>query len=155
MVVGLWPRPKSLRRALRCDGIIPEFCGGEGGPDGLRAVRAWLAEHGARPDLDVVANGETPADDAEAAAGAGGGRAGGGRAGGGRAQVGPRRRRSAQVAALAQADATWWLETRWGMPDNMPDRVQDMTERLAAGPPGPARRRDSASAPADADRTAP
>ena len=144
MVVGLWPRPKSLRRALRCDGIIPEFCGGEGGPDGLRAVRAWLAEHGARPDLDVVANGETPADDAEAAA-----------AQVAAAQVAAAQVAAAQVAALAQADATWWLETRWGMPDNMPDRVQDMTERLAAGPPGPARRRDSASAPADADRTAP
>ena len=53
---------------------------------------------------------------------------------------------AAQVAALAQAGATWWLETRWGMPDNMPDRVQDMTERLAAGPPGPWERRRSGTA---------
>ena len=27
-----------------------------------------------------------------------------------------------------------WLETRWGMPRNMPERVQDMTDRLATGP---------------------
>ena len=43
---------------------------------------------------------------------------------------------AAQVGALADAGATWWLETRWGMPDNMPDRVREMTDRLAAGPPG-------------------
>ena len=24
-VVGVWPRPKSMRRVLRCDGIIPQF----------------------------------------------------------------------------------------------------------------------------------
>jgi alkanesulfonate monooxygenase SsuD/methylene tetrahydromethanopterin reductase-like flavin-dependent oxidoreductase (luciferase family) len=108
-VAGLWPRPKSLRRALRCDGIIPEFRGDDGGPDGLRALRTWLAGHGAHPGLDVVTDGESPADDAAAAA--------------------------AQVGALAEAGATWWLETRWGMPDTMPDRVREMTERLAAGPP--------------------
>ena len=56
-----------------------------------------------------MVDGETPADDAAAAA--------------------------TQVRALADAGATWWLETRWGMPDNMPERVQDMTDRLAAGPP--------------------
>ena len=110
-VVGVWPRPKSMRRVLRCDGIIPQFGTDSGGPEGLRAVRAWLARHGARADLDVVVDGETLADDATAAA--------------------------TQVRALADAGATWWLETRWGMPDNMPERIQDMTDRLAAGPPGP------------------
>jgi alkanesulfonate monooxygenase SsuD/methylene tetrahydromethanopterin reductase-like flavin-dependent oxidoreductase (luciferase family) len=108
-VVGVWPRPKSMRRALRCDGIIPQFGADSGGPEGLRAVTAWLDEHGAPPGLDVVVDGETPAGDADAAA--------------------------AHAGTLADAGATWWLETRWGMPDNMPERVQDMTDRLAAGPP--------------------
>jgi hypothetical protein len=94
----------------RCDGIIPEFRGDDGGPDGLRALRTWLAGHGAHPDLDVVTDGESPADDVAAAA--------------------------AQVGALAEAGATWWLETRWGMPDTLPERVHEMTGRLAAGPPG-------------------
>jgi hypothetical protein len=31
-VVGAWPRPKSMRRVLRCDGLLP-LCFGE---DGLR-----------------------------------------------------------------------------------------------------------------------
>src|SRR5580704_14335479 len=69
-VVGVWPRPKSMRRVLRCDGIIPQYdLGGRaGGPDDARAARAWLAGHGARPDLDMVAEGESPPDDPEAAA---------------------------------------------------------------------------------------
>src|SRR6201994_4323595 len=45
-VAARWPRPKSLRRALRCQGILPEFMpeGREQQPDDVRALRAWLAE---------------------------------------------------------------------------------------------------------------
>jgi alkanesulfonate monooxygenase SsuD/methylene tetrahydromethanopterin reductase-like flavin-dependent oxidoreductase (luciferase family) len=110
-VAALWPRPKSMRRVLRCDGVLPETRDQELRPDDIRAARAWLAEQGARPDLDVVIDGETPADDQGAAA--------------------------AQVAPWAGAGGTWWLETRWGMPDSTSERVKDMTDRLAAGPPGP------------------
>src|SRR5215472_16957965 len=44
-VVGVWPRPKSLRRALRCDGIIPQYDleGREAGPDDARELARWLA----------------------------------------------------------------------------------------------------------------
>jgi alkanesulfonate monooxygenase SsuD/methylene tetrahydromethanopterin reductase-like flavin-dependent oxidoreductase (luciferase family) len=111
-VVAVWPRPKSMRRALRCDGIIPQYQlegGRQAGPDDARAVCAWLAEHGARPGLDVVAEGETPVDDPAAAA--------------------------AEVAPWAEAGCTWWLETRWGSPDDTPERMGTMRERLAAGPP--------------------
>jgi hypothetical protein len=110
-VVGVWPRPKSLRRVLRCDGIIPDIRpdGRTAGPDDARAVRMWLADHGARPDLDMVAEGETPAGDPAAA--------------------------TAQAAAWAEAGCTWWLESRWGTPDDLPVRVQEMRDRLAAGPP--------------------
>ena len=37
-------------------------------PDDIRAVRQWLNGHGARPDFDIVSEGETPAGDPEAAA---------------------------------------------------------------------------------------
>jgi alkanesulfonate monooxygenase SsuD/methylene tetrahydromethanopterin reductase-like flavin-dependent oxidoreductase (luciferase family) len=49
-VVGVWPRPTSLRRVLRCDGIIPQYelDGREAGPDDAAAVRAWLAGHPGR-----------------------------------------------------------------------------------------------------------
>jgi hypothetical protein len=110
-VVGVWPRPKSMRRVLRCDGIIPQYNldGREAGPDDARAVLMWLTEHGASPDLDVVAEGETPADDPGAT--------------------------SAQVTPWAEAGCTWWIENRWVLPEGTTDPMAVVSERLAAGPP--------------------
>lgn len=108
-VVGVWPRPKSMRRVLRCDGVLPQYSTGEGSPADLRDLRTWLAEHGAPAELDVVAEGESPTEDPAAAA--------------------------AQVTPWAEAGATWWLETRWGNPQHTPDRMQQVRDRLAAGPP--------------------
>jgi len=110
-VVGVWPRPKSMRRVLRCDGIVPQYHLGdrEGTPDDIRELRAWLTEHGARPDLDVIAEGETPADDPAAAA--------------------------AVLRPWTDAGCTWWLETRWEMPHDAAERMQEVRRRLAAGPP--------------------
>jgi alkanesulfonate monooxygenase SsuD/methylene tetrahydromethanopterin reductase-like flavin-dependent oxidoreductase (luciferase family) len=109
-VVGVWPRPRSMRRVLRCDGLIPQYADDQqAGPDGLRAARAWLAEQGAAPDLDVVADGETPSADPAAAA--------------------------AAVAPWAQAGATWWLETRWTDREGMAGRLAELRDRIAAGPP--------------------
>jgi alkanesulfonate monooxygenase SsuD/methylene tetrahydromethanopterin reductase-like flavin-dependent oxidoreductase (luciferase family) len=108
-VVGAWPRPKSMRRVLRCDGVLPQFPPGQDTPDEFRKLRAWLTEHGASPDLDVIAEGETSADDPAAA--------------------------SAVVTPWADAGATWWLETRWQLPHHSPERMQDVRTRLQAGPP--------------------
>lgn len=110
-VVGVWPRPKSLRRVLRCDGIIPQYNlgGRDASPDDARAVREWLDTNGARPGLDMIADGETPASDPAAA--------------------------SALVTPWARAGCTWWLETRWEMPHDSPDRMADVRDRIAAGPP--------------------
>ncbi|MCI0686251.1 MAG: LLM class flavin-dependent oxidoreductase [Sporichthyaceae bacterium] len=110
-VVGVWPKPKSMRRVLRCDGIVPQYNlnDRDGGPEDMKAVRAWLAEHGARADLDVVSEGETPADDPAAA--------------------------TAIVAPWIDAGATWWLETRWEMPHDAPERMAEVRQRIAAGPP--------------------
>jgi alkanesulfonate monooxygenase SsuD/methylene tetrahydromethanopterin reductase-like flavin-dependent oxidoreductase (luciferase family) len=114
-VVGVWPRPKSLRRALRCDGIIPQYDldGREPGPDDARALAGWVAEHEARSGFDIVADGETPAGDRAAAA--------------------------AVVSPWADAGCTWWLETRWEMPHDSAERMSQIRERLAAGPPWPTR----------------
>jgi hypothetical protein len=54
-------------------------------------MRAWLGEHGAPADFDIVTEGETPADDAAAAA--------------------------EQVRPWTEAGATWWLEAAWAMSD--------------------------------------
>jgi hypothetical protein len=110
-VVGVWPRPKSLRRVLRCDGILPQYQvdGRDPGPDDARAVRQWLTDHGAGPGFDIVADGETPAGDRAAAA--------------------------AVTQAWAGAGCTWWLETRWEMPHDSAERMGDIRARIEAGPP--------------------
>lgn len=107
-VVGAWPRPKSMRRVLRCDGVIPQFSRA-GTPDDVRELRAWLAERGARPDLDVVMDGETPTDDRAAA--------------------------RARIQPWAEAGCTWWLETRWEMPHHSAERLEQIRARIEAGPP--------------------
>jgi hypothetical protein len=118
-VVGAWPRPKSMRRVLRCDGLLPA-CMDENGfrattTDDIEAMLGWLVSRGThiglRPDFDVVMEGETPADDPDAAA--------------------------AVVARWAEAGCTWWLETRWEMPHHSTDRMRQVQERLEAGPPRP------------------
>ena len=76
-------------------------------------MRAWLAENGARPDLDVLAERSTLSDDAEAA--------------------------SRIVAPWAQAGCTWWLESNWEMPRHSDERLQEVRRRLMAGPPTVAR----------------
>ncbi|WP_116067504.1 LLM class flavin-dependent oxidoreductase [Asanoa ferruginea] len=107
-VVARWPRPRSMRRALRCDGVIPEFSG-EGGPEGARSVREWLGTRGVGAEFDLIAEGETRADDPGSAA---------------------------VVAEWAAAGATWWLESRWEMPHHSPERMTQIRDRIAAGPPG-------------------
>jgi alkanesulfonate monooxygenase SsuD/methylene tetrahydromethanopterin reductase-like flavin-dependent oxidoreductase (luciferase family) len=105
-VVGKWPHPKSMRRVARCDGLIP---GHEQTPETVREVRSWLIEHGAPTALDLLAEGETPTGDPEAA--------------------------WAEVRPWADAGCTWWMETRWEMPHNSDERMAQISERIAAGPP--------------------
>ena len=112
-VVAAWPRQKSMRRALRCNGLLPNVMEGssirDATPVDMRAIRAWLDEHGAAVDFDIVAEGQTPAGDPEGARG--------------------------MVALWADAGATWWLEARWEMPHHSEKRLRDVRERLEAGPP--------------------
>jgi alkanesulfonate monooxygenase SsuD/methylene tetrahydromethanopterin reductase-like flavin-dependent oxidoreductase (luciferase family) len=111
-VVAAWPRPKSMKRALRCDGVVPQFesSGDDEKPEDARAVREWLDQRGGE-QIDLIAQGETPAGDRDVAA--------------------------AQVEAWANAGCTWWLETRWEMPHGAPERMKEIHERLKFGPPKP------------------
>jgi alkanesulfonate monooxygenase SsuD/methylene tetrahydromethanopterin reductase-like flavin-dependent oxidoreductase (luciferase family) len=114
-VVALWPRPRTLRRALRCDGLLPNASDENGWraltPDDIRSIRQWLDDNGGvRPDFDIISEGETPADDRAAGA--------------------------AKVAPWAEAGCTWWLETRWQIPPDA-DTNAVVRERINAGPPTP------------------
>jgi len=109
-VVGAWPRPRSMERVLRCDGIVAQFSDDLGAPrpEDFAAVRAWLSEHGAGPDFDLIVDGETRGDDPEAAV---------------------------RVASFAEAGCTWWLETLWAMPHHSAERMAEVRDRILAGPP--------------------
>ena len=113
-VAAVWPRPKSMRRGARCDGVVPEYdarrLGGRAGtPDDVRDLRAWLRDNGAGADIDVVGEGET------------------------RHTI-PRRRPPRSRRGPRQV-CTWWMETRWGPAGDVDDRLAAVDERIAAGPP--------------------
>lgn len=117
-VVGGWPRPKSMRRAARWDGWLPNYApvGAterlEFTPDLLRAGADWIRAHRADVGLtmdgyDIVMEGSTCADDPRGAA--------------------------ETVRPWADAGATWWLDATW---DLEPGRIREESERrLRAGPP--------------------
>jgi alkanesulfonate monooxygenase SsuD/methylene tetrahydromethanopterin reductase-like flavin-dependent oxidoreductase (luciferase family) len=100
-VVAAGGRERSMQRALRCDGLLPTFMGAEGArnptPDELREMVAWLDERGRPPGFDVIVEGETQPGE------------------------------TGVVEPWAEAGATWWLETRWGAPE-------DVRQRIEAGP---------------------
>jgi alkanesulfonate monooxygenase SsuD/methylene tetrahydromethanopterin reductase-like flavin-dependent oxidoreductase (luciferase family) len=111
-VVGAWPRPQSMRRVLRCDGILPVVSepGRESplAPEDVHDIAAWLADHGA-PSHDIVVEGATPSRDTQAA--------------------------TAVVSPWAEAGATWWLDARWKLPHHSEERMEQVRRRLQAGPP--------------------
>jgi hypothetical protein len=113
-VVAAWPSDKSMKRTLRCDGLLPNLIGGDPGaiiePGHVREMLAWLRERGgAGEGFDFVVEGETEAANADQA----------------REKLGP----------LAEAGATWWLETRWGNFSNPGEGLQQVRARIEAGPP--------------------
>lgn len=112
-VVAAWTYPRSMSRALRYDGILPNFPApedwagpGEGTPELYAAVAAYAAEHRTAPGpFELIVDGVTPADDPAAAA--------------------------AKVQPFAEAGGTWWIESPWSPPNG----VDDLRRRIAAGPP--------------------
>ncbi len=104
-----------MRRVLRCDGLLPVSIDSEGAfrrttPEDIRAMWRWLEDHGkTRPSFDVVAEGETPTEDAE--------------------------RVVEIVSSWAEAGCTWWIETRWELPHESNEQMHEVRQRLSAGPP--------------------
>lgn len=112
-VVGVWPKAKSVARALRWDGIIPQVYRGKPtdrvSPDDVRALRQMAVEQRASTaPFDIVIGGTTPA--------------------------GKRKRWPETIRPLADAGATWWLESIWGMPGD-PNGEKKLLTRLRLGPP--------------------
>jgi alkanesulfonate monooxygenase SsuD/methylene tetrahydromethanopterin reductase-like flavin-dependent oxidoreductase (luciferase family) len=110
-VVAAWPRQRSMARALRYDGILPNFFEpdgsiGEATPERYAEIAAYVAAHRTAPGpFEIIVEGVTPADDPAAAA--------------------------AQVRPFAEAGGTWWIESPW----EAPNRPADLRRRITAGPP--------------------
>jgi alkanesulfonate monooxygenase SsuD/methylene tetrahydromethanopterin reductase-like flavin-dependent oxidoreductase (luciferase family) len=115
-VVGAWPRPKSMRRVLRYDGLLPNVFDDRGKsrrltPDDVSAMRDYVRQGHPEPDrFDIVIEGETPGHNRQAAA----------------EEIGP----------LATAGMTWWLEASWAR-DPTEEHLRRFRERVRQGPPVP------------------
>jgi alkanesulfonate monooxygenase SsuD/methylene tetrahydromethanopterin reductase-like flavin-dependent oxidoreductase (luciferase family) len=113
-VVGAWPRMKSMRRVLRCDGLIPAKMTPAGAstditPKDIRAMKAFVDQHRTLTmPFDIVMAGETPGDDPEIA--------------------------TASVRPFAEAGATWWLESVAASPYRQ-GGLDGVRTRIKQGPP--------------------
>lgn len=113
-VVGGWPAPKSMARAARYDGWLPNLVGKPGEPAGrltpeqVAEAVAWIGERRAAAGesmtgYDVVVEGTT--NGAE----------------------------SGEVEQWRDAGATWWIEADWTVPESTVRQYAGT--RLRAGPP--------------------
>jgi alkanesulfonate monooxygenase SsuD/methylene tetrahydromethanopterin reductase-like flavin-dependent oxidoreductase (luciferase family) len=88
-VVGAWPNDRSMRRALRYDGVLAQVADAEG----IAAIAEYVACERLASDADrpfeIVAQGRTSLDP---------------------------RDRTRTVAAFAAAGATWWIDADWETP---------------------------------------
>lgn len=112
-VVGSFPSERSMGRAVRYDGVVPQHRGDRAeeqlDPRDVAEVVAWVREH--RPadagPFDVVLHGALPADRGAA---------------------------REHVAALAEAGATWFVDAVWDSAAATPEHLR---ARVRGGPPVP------------------
>src|SRR5579872_6401938 len=113
-VVGAWPRMKSMRRVLRCDGVLlvkmnADRSSADFTPGDLREMKAYIeADRTLATPFDIVMEDETPGDDPAQAA-----------------EI---------VRPWAEAGATWWLEAVWHTPETL-GGIEGMRTRIKQGPP--------------------
>jgi alkanesulfonate monooxygenase SsuD/methylene tetrahydromethanopterin reductase-like flavin-dependent oxidoreductase (luciferase family) len=110
--VGAWPHPRSLRRAARWDGVIVSDLSPEArddevlSPAAVAGVASWVAKNRADPrPFDIVTEGITSGTDRAAD--------------------------RALLEPLAEAGATWFIESRWESDQS----VDTVRERIRRGPP--------------------
>jgi len=108
-VVGVWPKEKSMRRALRWDGIIPQQYGatpdqGTASPDKYAAIKKYIEQHRDDPGpFDIVTGGTSPAKS--------------------------RKQAIENVRRYEEAGTTWWIENIWS---HDPEAALKL---IKAGPP--------------------
>lgn len=111
-VVAAWPRERSMARAARWDGIVPQRINADGSgdkmaPDDIRELAAWINQRRGEQatPFDIISEGRTPADDRE--------------------------RARAIVQPYEEAGVTWWMDAMWSAPNSF----EDVRARVRQGPP--------------------
>ncbi len=113
-VVGAWHKEKSMQRALRYDGLLPNVMTDDDQhreltQDDVRAMRAYVAaKRSTATPFDIIVEGRTPGADPDRAA-----------------EI---------VRGWAKAGATWWIEALWSAPDQ-PIDLEQVRQRITQGPP--------------------
>jgi len=108
-VVGAWPRMKSMKRILKCDGLLPAKMNKEGKfeevlPADVREMKAFIdANRTTATPFDIVVEGKTASL--------------------GRAQI------RDKLNPWFEVGATWWIEGMWGDPEDQ------ILSRILQGPP--------------------
>ncbi len=108
-VPGIWPRMKSMRRILKCDGLLPQKMNSKGEfeqvtPDDLHQMKAYIdANRTLTTPFDYVVEGKTGGLD--------------------------HTQSRARLQEWEQAGATWWVESLWEASE------EQAAARLRQGPP--------------------
>jgi hypothetical protein len=107
--VGIWPRMKSMRRVLKCDGLLPMKMNEKGElveltPADIREMKAFIdANRTLTTPFDIVVEGQTGGLSAEQA--------------------------RQKIQPWVEAGATWWVEGMWEKNE------EQVIERIRLGPP--------------------
>ena len=107
-VPGVWLKPKSMDRALRWDGILPQKYKSMERltPEEVQQLKQYVDKHRAESTpFDIVVGGQTPG--------------------------GNRKQAMKKVAPFEKAGATWWLES------SMMSSWDKLQKRIKQGPPRP------------------
>jgi alkanesulfonate monooxygenase SsuD/methylene tetrahydromethanopterin reductase-like flavin-dependent oxidoreductase (luciferase family) len=108
-VVGVWPRKKSMRRILKCDGVFVEKRGAEGKPEDatpadIREIKAYVdANRSLTTPFDIITSGKISGMDHS--------------------------QQQDKLTPFRDAGATWWIEGLWG------ESEEKVMERIRLGPP--------------------
>jgi alkanesulfonate monooxygenase SsuD/methylene tetrahydromethanopterin reductase-like flavin-dependent oxidoreductase (luciferase family) len=113
-VVGAWPRPASMRRAARWDGVVANTLSADGSfsqptTAQVRAMKLFVDEEragtGQTTPFDIIIEGVSPGDNADQAA-----------------EI---------LVPMSEAGVTWWIESMWDSPGGM----EAVLKRIRQGPP--------------------
>ena len=109
-VVGAWPYEKSMKRALKYEGIIPTIKN-KGGqveditPEHITEIKAYVQENRSkREPFDIILEGKSPGDDSKES--------------------------ESIIKPFIEAGATWWIESDWTTKN-----LELLFNRVKQGPP--------------------